>query len=204
MPSYSDNVFINCPFDEDYTEIFRALIFSVYDCGFYPRCALEISNSAQTRIDKIESIIENCLFGIHDISRTELDPVNNLPRFNMPIELGLFLGARKFGNNRQKKKVCLILDSEKYRYQKFCSDISGQDISSHNKNSKTVIRITRDWLQGHKSNIQMPGGSTISKRYDSFLKNLPIICTALKLDETELTFVDFRNTVYEWLIANPW
>jgi len=32
----------------------------------------------------------------HDISRTELNE-HSLPRFNMPLELGLFLGASRFG-----------------------------------------------------------------------------------------------------------
>ena len=49
----------------------------------------------------------------------------------MPLELGLFLGAKRFGRGEQKSKTCLILDVERYRYQKFISDISGQDIAAH-------------------------------------------------------------------------
>ena len=57
----------------------------------------------------------------------ELDETNRLPRFNMPLELGLFLGAKSFSDEpRQKKKRCLILDSNPYRYQKFLSDIAGR------------------------------------------------------------------------------
>jgi hypothetical protein len=55
-------------------------------------------------------------FGIHDVSRVELDESNKLPRFNMPLELGLFLGAKSFSDEaRQKKKRCLILDSDPHR-----------------------------------------------------------------------------------------
>lgn len=43
----------------------------------------------------------------------------------MPLELGTFLGAKHFGSEIQKKKTCLILDKEKFRYQKFISDIAG-------------------------------------------------------------------------------
>ncbi len=50
----------------------------------------------------------------------------SLPRFNMPLELGIFLGAKRFGSQKQKQKNGLILDREKYRYQSFCSDIAGQ------------------------------------------------------------------------------
>ena len=48
----------------------------------------------------------------------------------MPLELGIFLGAKRFGRAEQKGKVCLILDTERYRYQQFMSDIAGQDISA--------------------------------------------------------------------------
>lgn len=131
MPGYDDFVFINCPFDDRYQELFRAIVFAVVDCGFSPRCALERSDSGETRIDKLFRIISECRYGIHDISATELDPVNRLPRFNMPLELGIFLGATRYGTTKQRRKSCLILDREQYRYQKFCSDIAGQDPKTH-------------------------------------------------------------------------
>lgn len=86
MPAaYSDNVFVNCPFDDDYGETFRALIFGIRACGFLPRSARELDDGGQARIEKLYSLIEECRYGIHDLSRTELDPVNHLPRFNMPL-----------------------------------------------------------------------------------------------------------------------
>jgi hypothetical protein len=45
----------------------------------------------------------------------------------MPLELGLFLGARHWERGKIKK-IALILDLEPHRYQIFCSDIAGQDI----------------------------------------------------------------------------
>ena len=80
---YTSSVFINCPFDEAYKPIFDAIVFSVLDSGFTPRCSMEIDDSAQVRIDKIFRIIEECKYAIHDLSRTELDPEHNLPRFNV-------------------------------------------------------------------------------------------------------------------------
>ena len=104
-PKTTDNVFINCPFDTDYKALFYAIVFTVHDCGFVARCALEEGDASQVRIDKIYSIIAECRYGIHDISRTELDENFGLPRFNMPLELGIFLGAKKFGTGEQKKNV---------------------------------------------------------------------------------------------------
>ncbi|UCH97716.1 MAG: hypothetical protein JSV88_12935 [Candidatus Aminicenantes bacterium] len=105
--SYTENVFINCPFDGSYLPVFHAIIFTVSDCGYSPRCSMEIEDSSEVRIDKIAKIISECKYGIHDISRTDLDKNTNLPRFNMPLELGMFLGAKRFGDDEQRKKVCL-------------------------------------------------------------------------------------------------
>ncbi len=122
----NSNVFINCPFDSSYKRIFDATVFAVFDCGFVARSALEIIDTGEVRLEKILRIMDECRFGYHDISRTELDEANGLPRFNMPFELGLFLGITR----RKKTTSCLVVDRDKYRYQKFLSDISGQDIAS--------------------------------------------------------------------------
>ena len=106
-----DHVFLNCPFDAGYKPVFDSIVFAVTDLGFVARSAREQDDGGDVRLSKIERIIEECKYGIHDISAVELDPVNNLPRFNMPLELGLFLGCRRFGNAIQRRKVSLILDS---------------------------------------------------------------------------------------------
>ena len=49
------------------------------------------------RVDLICDIVEQPRSGIHDLSRTESDADSELPRFNMPLELGIFLGARRYG-----------------------------------------------------------------------------------------------------------
>lgn len=97
---YTDNVFINCPFDVAYKPLFDAMVFTVHDCGFIARGAL---------------IIADCRYGIHDISRTELDENSGFPRFNMPLEFGVFLGAKKFGVAEQKSKLLLIIQARKSR-----------------------------------------------------------------------------------------
>src|SRR5947208_16908333 len=98
IDDYGRNVFINCPFDDSYKHLFDAAVFAVQAAGFYPRCALEARNSGQNRLYKIMDIISECRFGIHDISRTELTR-GNLPRFNMPLELGLDLGCWRYGSH---------------------------------------------------------------------------------------------------------
>ena len=208
MPSseYEQNVFLNCPFDPGYAALFDAIIFAVHDCGFKARCALEVDDSAQVRIEKIFDIIQECKFGIHDISRTEIDPTSALPRFNMPLELGVFLGARRFGQGRQREKICLILDKEPYRYQQYCSDIAGQDIRSHSGDIRRTITVVRDWLRSATTerDVIIPGGSRIFDRYALFFTDLPQLCTSLNLDQEELIYNDYTTLVVGWLQANPW
>ncbi len=205
MPSrdYSQNVFINCPFDDEYQPIFHAIVFAIYDCGYIARCALEQDNGGISRFEKIYRIILECKFGIHDISRTELDDINGLPRFNMPLEFGVFLGARKYGGNLQKAKSCLILDREKYRYQKFISDIAGQDIRAHQNDLGKTVKHVRNWLN-NASNATIPSGDRIFNRYNSFKENLPVLCDALMLNRNEIEFNDYVVLVSQWLKANNW
>ncbi len=80
------NVFVNCPFDRKFRPHFDAIVFAIVDCGYRPRCARELDDGSETRIEKIFGIVEKCKFGIHDLSRTALDRTTRLPRFNMPLE----------------------------------------------------------------------------------------------------------------------
>ena len=195
---YSINVFINCPFDDAYKPLFESLVFAITHCGFRPRCALEVDDGSQVRVDKIFQIIEECRFGLHDLSRAELDRSSRLPRFNMPLELGMFLAAKRFGPGRQRTKVCLILDLEPYRYQKFISDIAGQDIRAHGRDLDRAIAVTRDWLRASSSR-SMPGGSEIYRQFRKFREQLPTLCKDLRLKPEEVTFNDLTNMIVEWL-----
>jgi hypothetical protein len=103
--THERDVFINCPFDAKYRPLLRGLLFAVHDCGFRARSALEVEDSGEVRVQKIVRIIAESPFGIHDISRVEADPRTNLPRFNMPLELGLFLGAKAFGDSGNRPSV---------------------------------------------------------------------------------------------------
>ncbi len=198
--AYSENVFINCPFDPQYEASFRALVYCVMDVGFRPRCALEIDDGAEVRIEKLFRIIGDCCFGIHDLSRTQLDASTDLPRFNMPLELGMFLAARRFGSRRQKRKNCLILDSDPFRYQAFISDISGQDIRAHNCDLKRLITLVRNWLRTSSGKTNLPGGAVIFRRFQTFNSDLPELCSEAGLDPEELTLADYAQIVRTWIV----
>jgi hypothetical protein len=197
---YDESVFVNCPFDDAYRHVFESIVFAIHDCGYIARCALEVDDASEARIEKISRIIASCKFGIHDISRTEPDAGTGLPRFNMPLELGMFLGAKRFGRAEQKHKVCLILDVERYRYQKFISDIAGQDVAVHGGEPARAIRVVRDWLSTATSvSVRIPGGRAIADRYEIFREELPSLCTKTHLKTDDLTFSDYILQVEQWL-----
>lgn len=204
--TYDASIFINCPFDDKYKPLFHALIFAAFDCGYVPRCAQEVDDGGQVRLEKIVGIVRSCRLGVHDISCTELDGTNGLPRFNMPFELGLFVGAARFGANEQRHKVCLILDREKHRYQKFLSDIAGQDIKAHNDEPELAIKALREYLSPltkPSAHHAVPGGTAIVKRYKLFQAELPDILAALEWEPSEVTFADYTNIVEGWLADHP-
>lgn len=202
VKEYSSNIFINCPFDNEYKDIFLAIVFSVFDCNFRARCALEEEDGGEVRIDKILRIISQCKHGIHDISRTELCKKTKLPRFNMPLELGIFLGAKKYGSSDQRKKTCLIMDRERYRYHKYISDIAGQDIKGHGNKPEQTIKIVTDWLRNASKRTTIPGGTIVAKRYNLFRKELPALCGAARITEDELGFNDYATLVSAWVKNN--
>ncbi len=199
--AYGRQVFLNCPFDDGYRPIYEAIIFAILSCGFVVRCAREREDSGEPRISKIVEIIRDSRFGIHDISRVELDQANGLPRFNMPLELGLFLGAKAYsGEPAQKKKRCLILDTEAYRYQKFVSDIAGQDIRAHEGNPEKALAVTRNWL-ATLGKRELPGPALIKSRYGEFRADIPTILARLSLEEDEVQFVEYVQMANEWLLG---
>jgi len=195
VPPASRLVFLNCPYNTSYQSILHSLVFTVIDCGFIPRCALENMDASQTRLQRIYELISLCELSIHDISYSHADPESGLAHFNMAFELGLFLASKQFGGDGHRKKKCLILDSDRDRYHKSISDISGQDIQAHNDDPDTVIGCVRDWLSPMAAKKPLPGAGHIRTRYETFRTRLPAICEECRFQPDTLTFNDFYYCV---------
>ena len=194
-------VFINCPFDSSYREIFDAIVFAVCALGFQPRCALDRDDGTKERLTKILQLIDDCRFGIHDLSYMKIDPGTHLPRHNMPFELGLFLG-RESAARKRSNKSCLILDSHPWRYRKSLSDLSGRDIRAHKGRRTLAITAVRDWLVTESGRADAPGGAFIVQQYRRFRRQLPTLCANAKRKVDELSFSDYREMVSAWLNMN--
>ena len=197
-PEYERNVFINCPFDDEYTPIFEAVVFTIQACGFRTVCARSRLNSSEVRLEKILEIIVDCRYSIHDLSRTELDRTSALPRFNMPLELGIDIGCRAYGND-QGDKSFLIFDRDRFRFQTYVSDIGGRDIAHHEDDPHRAIARVRDWLRAETGRADIPGATAMQSRYANFRSELPSVCAQFALNIFDLTFADFLFVVVHWL-----
>ena len=198
MIHYEKNVFINCPFDDDYNEIFNAILFTVHRCGFILRCSKEYEDSGSIRIKNIVNLIRESKYCIHDLSRVTLSRTNKLPRFNMPLELGICIGAIDFGRADQKQKEYLIIESKQFRFREFISDLSGQDIKAHNDKIEGAIKVVRNYLSD-KSDDSIPSASIVNREYEDFKFNLPDLCAVHKWIVDELKFSEYSSLVTTWL-----
>lgn len=145
-PNFEKNVFINCPFDPTYHSLLRPLLFTILYLDFNPKIASERSDSGEQRINKICELIESSRYSIHDLSKLKSTKKNEFSRHNMPFELGIDYGSRKFAENHFGKKKFLVIAKERYDYIKALSDLSGIDIKSHNNDIEEIIRAVRNWF----------------------------------------------------------
>lgn len=162
--NFEKNVFINCPFDDDFRQLLLGVVFAVLYLGYRPRLALESADSAENRIDKISKLIAESKFGIHDLSRLISTQPGEVYRMNMPFELGIDYGCKKLKGKKWAQKKILILEKERYRFQQALSDLSGCDIKSHNDEVDKIIAAVRNWFITE----ELGAGDSGNKIWDRF------------------------------------
>jgi hypothetical protein len=170
MP-FQNNVFVNCPFDDEYRLLLKPLLFTVLYLGYKPRIS-QTQSSSNIRINQIKSYIQDSKFGIHDLSRCKALREGELPRFNMPYELGLDIGCLEFGTRKLRTKKILILETERFHYQKVLSDIAGQDIENHDDDPKVLVRKIRNWFSSLSIRKSYPSPTEIWVAYNKFGSDL--------------------------------
>lgn len=195
----SKNVFINCPFDNDYFILLKPLLFTICYIDLNPQIS-ETTDSGETRLHKIKTLIENSKYSIHDLSRMEPLSNGDLPRFNMPFECGIDFGIKLSNATKFRNKKLLVLEKESYRYQKVISDISGNDIKSHNNEPDKIIKVVRDWFNSNISDI--PWHKEIWYAYNEFEYDYEQILNNSGYDPKDisaLTFKDIIHYIKEWI-----
>ena len=198
----STDVFINCPFDDAYAPLFRAMVFAIFACGYRSRCALEDNDSGALRFDKLRLMIRQCDLGVHDLSRTEFSRQTATPRFNMPFELGLFLGARHFGGPRQKQKRALVLAESRAKWAPTISDLAGVDPVFHGNRPADVIGAVRDFLGKTPDGGRLPGEEAMAADFETFEESLPRLARAARQTLTEARrYANYVTFVEEFLLS---
>jgi hypothetical protein len=202
---YTKNVFINCPFDEEYLTLLRPLLFTVTYLGYDTRIASERFDSGEQRIHKISELIHQSRFSIHDISRMRSRKKNEVSRLNMAFELGLDIGCRLFNTNLPSKKLCLVLEREQYDYQKGISDLAGVDIKSHNDIPEILVRQVRNWFAENTSR-RISSPSVIWMIFNEFMTDFDEKRKGEGFSDSDLLLMpvpEYVNFIKSWLIAMP-
>ena len=205
MPAFDQNVFINCPFDEDFAPALQGILFCVLKLGFEPRLASERSDSGETRLDKIKELIEGSRWSVHDLSRCQARKKGEMFRLNMPFELGIDWGCRQyFGRGRDAKRF-LILEEKPYRFQAALSDISGCDIESHGGDFQKAFIKVRNWLR-HQTGVVADGPQKMLGDYDDFQAWEYQTKLAQGYSEADIrSYPTFERleAMREWIAMNP-
>eukprot|EP01029_Cantina_marsupialis_P014136 TRINITY_DN3130_c0_g1_i1.p1 TRINITY_DN3130_c0_g1~~TRINITY_DN3130_c0_g1_i1.p1 ORF type:complete len:206 (-),score=26.93 TRINITY_DN3130_c0_g1_i1:212-829(-) len=200
MEDFEVNVFINCPFDNDYRQLLLATVFTTKFLGYMPRLALERADSAETRIAKIVELINESKFGIHDLSRMVSVGQDEHYRMNMPFELGIDYGAKVLKGGKWGNKRILILEKEQFRYQKALSDLSGSDIKSHKGEPSTIVKVIRDWFVTMEGMRRVKSGKIIWDKFNEF--NAYLYDQAVEIDGhediDELEIVEVIHHMDDW------
>ena len=199
---FSKNVFINCPFDDQYIPLLKSILFTIIYLGFTPRIALERSDSGEARINKIIDLIKASKFSIHDLSRIKSSKKSEYFRLNMSFELGVDIGCKIFKDGKAKDKKCLILEKEKYQYQKALSDLSNSDIKNHNNEPEEVIRQIRDWFVVNELE-KADSGTIIWESFNEFMADFYLKRKEEGFREKDILKMpvpEFIRFINEWII----
>jgi hypothetical protein len=135
-----ESVFLNIPYDLRFEDLYLAYIVGLTQLGLRVNATVAAPN--QGRLDTIIGLIEESNFSIHDLSRIELS--KGIPRFNMPVELGLALYRSHVTKGKHR---VYVFESKPYRAQRSTSDINGIDPQIHNGTAKGVMAGLRNILR---------------------------------------------------------
>lgn len=201
------SVFINCPFDNSYRRFFYAVTFTIVRCWFVARCALGGTETSNIRTKRIADTIRACDLSVHDLSRMGLygPRGQRVPRFNLPFELGLFLGACEFGKGGGEKSF-LVMKTEQHRYKLALSDIGGQDAQAHNDTPRIAIECVRNYLDSQPVTGAdlLPRPTQIEAELKQFEALLPNLAATFGLDHKRLTFSNRMHLIAKTVTAPEW
>jgi hypothetical protein len=166
------SVFLNCPYDAQFQDLFDAIVFATSCCGFLPRSALETGSVAEPRMARIMRAIFESKYSIHDLSRCTGEGDANLARFNMPLELGIAMARRYSAQRRAGRHDWLVLVPEGHRYHAFVSDLAGFDPKVHDGSVRGIVLAVMGWLVTREDAVRMPDPQQVLSALPTFQSEL--------------------------------
>ena len=139
-------VFLNYPFDEQFTPLADAMAFAVVAGGLLPVCAYDLTTPDRSRLEMLVEAIRCCRYSAHDFSRSEGGGPHNFARMNMPIEMGMALFHALHTQRREHR--CLFFVPTAHDYKAFASDLAGLDPRVHNNDDTRILQEMYEWLRG--------------------------------------------------------
>lgn len=189
-------IFINCPFDNEYLPLLRALLFVAKFYGLDVKIASLELDSKSNRLTRIISLMKEAKYSVHDLSRMKSDKEGEYYRMNMPFELGLDYGISDEGN------VFLIFENEAYELKKALSDINGWDVRPHNNEPERLVSEFRRWIVANRElpeNVKDYSPSDIWYKYNDFYASFSDHMTMHKMKDDEVSVREYMNFIDRYL-----
>jgi len=122
---------------------------------------------------------------------------------NMPFELGMDHACKRYGTPPLNEKVVLILEENRFDYQKALSDISGWDIHVHDGSYEKAVRSVRTWLIAQAGAPHI-GASAILGKYVDFQGwywERELAAGSSEDDIKQYPTVEVIQAMHEWMEA---
>jgi hypothetical protein len=173
-PRQAVGAFLNIPYDAQFENLYIAYIAGLCACGLVPRSALEVPSggSMHDRIVRILSILRQCPYSLHDLSRVQLHRIApRTPRFNMPFELGMAAAWAETAKNNNH--TWFVFEAQAGRLAKSLSDLRGVDEFVHDGTVSGLFGCLNNAFvrRGHRTTID-----EVQSIYRDLRKALPLIC----------------------------
>jgi len=193
-------IFINCPFDDEYLPLLRALLFVSRFYGLDVKIASTDLDSKSNRLERIISLMRESKYSVHDLSKLKSVKEDEYYRMNMPFELGLDYGI---GGD---EKVFLIFENEPYKLKIALSDINGWDVRPHLDNPEKLIMEFRKWIVVNRElskTLKSYSYSDIWYKYNDFYGSFSDFMTIHNLKDEEISVTEYLEYIDTFLKDNP-
>jgi len=142
-------LFLNVPYVDSHEDLILAYLASSVFYSLTPIILTEQPTSL-IRLDRLRDLISGCDFSIHDLSYVKLDHAAawRLPRFNMPLELGMALALKPTDR-------IWVFEKVPHRLWAAASDLGGIDPKIHGGEAEGIFRGFREIFAPQEVTLEM-------------------------------------------------